>query len=92
MDSYDKSCNPLKQAYDSCHKAWLHDEYLPLSSLPNSKEVVLEKFGAGFVPCEKLFKPYQECVQKALERDNIDLKMVKQNLLDRPLIDGMKEK
>ena len=53
---------------------------------------MLEKFGAGFIPCEKLFTPYQECVQKALERDNIDLKMVKQNLLDRPLIDGMKEK
>jgi hypothetical protein len=32
-----------------------------------------KKFEEGFVPCQQLFSPYQECVQTALKDANVDL-------------------
>lgn len=66
MDSYEPKCTPLKLAYEQCHKAWLHDEYLPLAGKPDTKQLVLEKFGVGYVPCKELFEPYSKCINDAL--------------------------
>ena len=35
-----------------------------------------KKFEEGFVPCQQLFSPYQECVQTALKDANVDLSLV----------------
>jgi len=91
MDSFDPACNNLKHAYEACHKAWLHDEYLPLANQPNSKDLILSKFGAGYVPCKNLFEPYRACLDGAMKKANINLDRVRENLLDKPIEDGLKD-
>ena len=92
MDSYDESCNELKQAYSACFKKWLHEEYLPLSEKENARKEVLNKFPPGFQPCKSLFEPYNRCLKGALERDGVDMTMVEENLINQPLESGLKKK
>jgi len=91
MDSYEPACNELKHAYDGCFKQWLREEYLPLTNVPNSRQAILKKFPPGYEPCKELFDPYNKCIMEALERDNIDLKKVRQNLIHKPLEEGLKD-
>jgi hypothetical protein len=63
MNSIDNKCNELKWKYDECFNNWMSSEYLGSD----------KKFEEGFVPCQKLFSPYQDCVQTALNEANVDL-------------------
>lgn len=62
MNSIDTKCNELKWSYDSCLNIWLPKFIGQKESYP-----------PGFVPCEQYLKPYQECVEAALQKRNINL-------------------
>lgn len=71
MASLSPECTPLKHEYDTCFNQWYAQLLLStdssssssLSSLSNYKKPSSSTTSTTpFVPCEALFKKYQECV------------------------------
>ncbi|KAJ2002692.1 Mitochondrial distribution and morphology protein 35 [Coemansia thaxteri] len=56
MDSIDEACTKFKHEYDSCFNKWYSDKFL------NGKESD---------DCTKLFKRYQHCLLKALDKQGL---------------------
>lgn len=57
MDSIGEECTELKKKYDDCFNEWF-GEYIK---------------GRKSDPCQALFKDYNECVRKVLEKKGINI-------------------
>lgn len=67
MNSLDPKCNELKKSYDSCFNLWFSEKFLKGDSTDDM--------------CKPIFMVYQECVRKAIEEQNINLKEIDKEVL-----------
>lgn len=67
MNSIGEACNDLKKEYDACFNSWFPDRFL--------------KGDKNDSMCAPLLKVYQNCVRKAMQDHQIDLKEVEKDLL-----------
>jgi len=69
MNSLNDECTPLKREYDACFNSWFRENYLK---------------GETNDVCGEVFKKYQACVKKAIQKEGIDLSEVEQSVLGTP--------
>jgi len=72
MNSIDPKCNKTKWAYDKCFNEWFKEDFLTEG----------KKFPEGYVPCEEFLKPYNACINKAIEDRELDISGTREKILE----------
>ncbi|EFX69007.1 hypothetical protein DAPPUDRAFT_301169 [Daphnia pulex] len=67
MNSVSEACSQLKQNYDACFNTWFTEKFLRGDHSTDS--------------CGPFFKVYRECVRKAIQEQNIDLKEIEKEVM-----------
>ncbi|XP_014286648.1 TP53-regulated inhibitor of apoptosis 1 [Halyomorpha halys] len=67
MNSIGNTCNEIKHQYDECFQSWFTEKFL--------------KGTINDDACDPLFKLYQQCIQKTMKENHIEVKDAEINYL-----------
>ena len=83
MNSVGAECNELKASYDACFNVWFAEKFLRQGQQQqkHSKPRTQREKHDDVEMCKPIFLVYKECVKKAIEAQNIDLKEVNRQVL-----------